>query len=148
MSIIKKPKLLSNKLPVIILPSLNLSQTEELMKNIPNTQDVPLGEKTNFVCHCGGTMHRFDPIGHQVKQRIQACGKPRYSKKKRYQKKFAKQWSNRNSATLILASVLPLRHPMGFRCAKCGHTEGFYSMMAKFMFHIEPMTGSASTWLK
>jgi hypothetical protein len=44
---------------------------------------------------------------------------------------------------LLACLVTPLRNPMGFMCIDCGSRQGFYSMMAKSMFQIQPMPEGA-----
>lgn len=104
-----------------------------------------LGEPTEFKCHCGGTMHRFDSSARMYNQIKKEAGKPRYSKKKRQAKKNHKIWAAKHKSKLLLAATLarPLRNPMGFACGKCGAREGFYGMMAKSMFRVEPMPEGA-----
>lgn len=127
---------------------LECSDAVEIMKKamvmLDPYKDVPLGEATEFVCHCGGTMHRFDPVGHKAREDLKKCGKPRYSRRKRQAKKNHKAWKKKHERVLWMSALMmPLRHPMSFKCATCGVREGFYSMMAKAMFRIQPMPEGA-----
>ena len=104
-----------------------------------------LGEATEFRCHCGGVMHRYDPTKRMRAEAEKKAGKPRYSRRKRQMKKNVKRWrqSKQFDALLLACLVTPLRNPMGFMCSECGSREGFYSMMAKSMFQIQPMPEGA-----
>lgn len=117
---------------------------KKAMEMLDPYKDVPLGEATEFVCFCGGQFHRWDPVGYKAQQEIAKCGKPRYSRRKRQAKKNHKKWRAKHEHVLWMSALLmPLRHPRSFKCAKCGVREGFYGMMAKNLFRIEPMPEGA-----
>jgi len=107
---------------------------------------VGIGEATGFTCHCGGTMHQFDPTKAEYERLKKELGNPRYSRRKRQRKKNAKKWRAKAGfrAFLLCSLARPLRNPMGFICIKCGSRQGFYQMMAKSMFRIEPMPEGAT----
>lgn len=104
-----------------------------------------IGEPTDLKCTCGGTMHRFDPTKGQYERLKKELGNPRYSRRKRQMKKNRKNWRKKAGfrAFLLAAIVRPLRNLMGFVCIECGSRRGFYDMMAKSMFRIEPMPEGA-----
>jgi len=104
-----------------------------------------MGEATDLRCHCGGVMHKFDPTRAQFEKLQKEMGKPRYSRRKRQAKKNHRKWRESQGSKMFLAAALarPLRNPMGFRCAACGAHEGFYGMMARSMFKIEPLPPGA-----
>ena len=106
---------------------------------------VGIGEATEFTCHCGGVMHRFDPTKAEYERLKKEMGQPRYSRRKRQAKKNCKRWRQKAGfrAFMLLALARPLRNPMGFICKECGSREDFYSRMAKSMFKVEPMSEGA-----
>lgn len=117
---------------------------EEMLKfqqSFSEDLDLGMGEPTEFKCHCGGIMYHFDPTRSNFESLKREVGRPRYSRRKRQAKKNLKKWrESQGFKTFLLAALArPLRNPMGYRCASCGRREGFYSMMAKVMFKIEPM---------
>jgi hypothetical protein len=121
-----------------------LAQYQKSFAMRPDTT-VGIGEATEFTCHCGGVMHRFDPTRSEYERLKKELGQPRYSRRKRQAKKNQRKWRQKAGfrAMLLFAMARPLRNPMGFICAKCGSRRGFYQMMAEGMFQIQPMPEGA-----
>jgi hypothetical protein len=90
-----------------------------------------IGEATKFICHCGGTMHWYDPLKPEYERLKKELGNPRYSRRKRQAKKNCKKWRQKAGfkAFMCVVMVRPLRAPMSFICVKCGARQGFYSDM-------------------
>jgi len=73
-----------------------------------------------------------------------AAGYPRYSKKSRLRKKFAKKHQEKYRACLLQALIIEgIRRPRGFICETCGRYNGFYQTMATNMFKIKPLPQGA-----
>ena len=96
----------------------------------------PLGKKTELRCSCGGFLHEFNPQRYAI---LKSIGKPRYSKNKRIQKKFKKQWRLKNLPILM---TLPLVRG-GYKCGSCGRRESLYGAIGRNLFKVQEMPQGA-----
>jgi hypothetical protein len=71
---------------------ISLDVLERIIQMPLVSDDKGMGEPTQFRCHCGGVMHRFDPTVVHFERLIKEMGKPRYSRRKRQAKKNHKKW--------------------------------------------------------
>ena len=110
-----------------------LSTLQKYVKNLSFDSSCPLGKETELKCSCGENLHEFNPGRYSL---LKSIGKPRYSKKKRLQKKFLKQWRENNAPLLL---TMPLTSRGGFKCGSCGKQESFYSAISKNMIQVQPM---------
>jgi len=101
------------------------------------------GEPTQFDCpdtSCGGKLCVLKPVVTLEETAKLLAGNPKYSKKNRLKKKFAKQYDKKYRAMKIAACMMQLvQHPKGFVCGKCGMTQGYYQTMAQSMIKIESL---------
>lgn len=88
---------------------------------------------------CGQPLVSHNPARDAIQTRLRAVGSPRFSKKKRLRKKFKKQWAVKNRSTALLAFILPLSGPGGFRCTACDRVFGFYQIMGRALLNIQPL---------
>lgn len=130
---------------------LAISKNTEMMNNIIKNRakifeqfKQEVSEKTDLNCSCGENLYKMKSKYDSFDMAKMIAGNPRYSKKARLRKKFAKQYDIkfRKCYSMILMTSY-LRQPLGYACIKCGKRYSFYNAIASNMIKIEPLPEGA-----
>jgi len=91
--------------------------------------------ETELKCSCGALLVEF--------RRVLLPRGPQTHRKKRITKKWRKRWEKENRHLILASSMMGLLQRPAYRCAQCGKEEGFYSVMGRNLFTVEPMPPGA-----
>jgi hypothetical protein len=99
------------------------------------------GEKTNFLCSCGGSFYQYDPIKPSIHFLKKEIGYPRFSRSKRQRKKNIKKWSDsqKHNNYLLTGLINQIINRACFICDKCGIQKGTNQMIGQRLITVQPL---------